>query len=499
MQLLYYRNLAIKWDEKGDLEQLLAQRARLHIISSQMAMLPSSLSDDMEDSYGTPPTTLNILAVSADIEELNSGAVNDVCVETTHFNLPGLVPSTDNIVTNNALETPFKIRKESDNGISSTSVEAVEDIMTSVALNGPEDAKMEIIALTVDPAMDQSSTNASESSIVSLETHVSSLSPPQTTRSRKDFQPPVKQICQYLLQTKPLYSKSEIIEEPASNSMNQGVIVSSAKANIQKEQASEDVKVGSDGDLSPSRPDSLRSTFLIQNDSTMHAIQEVPVAKQRSADLTQEVILFGQGEAEYEMDSSPIQSSSEPSSDASSDDSDNEEEDYEMLDPEEQARRLMQEDGGSDDETGKIGATGAGKGQLRTVNENPDEIVEQPDVVVTLDMKIEELGIVEIIMENIVLIKAKVSGEYQVLETGSVLCLEDRKVIGAVAETLGRVQQPLYSVRFTNAEAISNAGILIGVVVFYVALHSTYIFTPPLKAIKGSDASNVFDEEVDED
>ncbi|MCJ1304519.1 hypothetical protein MMC08_007332, partial [Hypocenomyce scalaris] len=162
------------------------------------------------------------------------------------------------------------------------------------------------------------------------------------------------------------------------------------------------------------------------------------------------------GDAEVELDSSPIDSSS---SDISSDSSSSDSDDYEMLDPEEQARRLMQEDGGSDDEAGKKGGNAAGGGPLRTLNEKPDEVVQKPDLIVTPEMKIEELGNVENLVENIVLIKAKMSGEYQVLETGSVLCLEDRNVIGLVAETLGRVQQPLYSVRFTDATAISDAGI----------------------------------------
>ena len=199
---------------------------------------------------------------------------------------------------------------------------------------------------------------------------------------------------------------------------------------------------------------------------------------------------------EFELDSSPIvSSSSDISSDSSSSDSD----DYEMLDPEEQARRLMQEDGGSDDEAGKKGGNAAGRGPLKTLNEKPDEDVQRPNVVITPDMKIEELGNVENLVENIVLIKAKTSGEYRVLETGSVLCLEDRSIFGVVAETLGRVQQPLYSVRFTNAIAIPEAGIAKGTRIFYVEQHSTYVFTQLLKAFKGSDASNLHDEEVGDD
>ena len=202
-------------------------------------------------------------------------------------------------------------------------------------------------------------------------------------------------------------------------------------------------------------------------------------------------------EAEFELDSSPLGSdtSSEDSTDTSSSD-DSDADDYEMLSPAEQARRLMAEDGGSD---------GEGKGRKvtaevpRTLNEKPDEFVPKPSVAVTEDMKIEELGLVDNIVENLALVKANTSGEYQVLESGSLLCLPDRSVIGVVSETLGRVQQPYYSVRFTNATAIAEAGIEKGKKIFYVTQHSTTVFTQTLKAIKGSDASNLHDEEVGDD
>lgn len=198
---------------------------------------------------------------------------------------------------------------------------------------------------------------------------------------------------------------------------------------------------------------------------------------------------------EYEMDSSPIESSSSDSSSdttSSSDDS----EDYKLLSPEEQARRLMQEDMGSDDEGAGKSGNGTLSGPLRTTNEKPDEVVPKPDLIVSPAMRIQELGDVDVLVENLALIKAKVSGEYQVLETGSVLCLADRSVIGVVAETLGRVQQPYYSVRFTNAVAVGEAGLSKGTHIFYVEEHSTTVFTQPLKAYKGSDASNLHDEEV---
>lgn len=202
--------------------------------------------------------------------------------------------------------------------------------------------------------------------------------------------------------------------------------------------------------------------------------------------------------AEFELDSSPIESSSDDESDSddSSSSGDSEgDDDYKLLEPEEQARILMEGDGGSDDEGAGKGVKGSG-GQLRTKNEVAEEIIPKPNVTITPEMRIEELGEVEAVVENILLIKARTSGEYRVLESGSVLCLADRTVIGAVSETLGRVQQPLYSVRFNNVDEIAQAGLAIKTKVFYSEQHSTYVFTQALKAYKGSDASNLHDEEV---
>jgi H/ACA ribonucleoprotein complex non-core subunit NAF1 len=231
------------------------------------------------------------------------------------------------------------------------------------------------------------------------------------------------------------------------------------------------------------------------NDSAEPSVLQLPAeASMIDVEMTES------GEPEFEVDSSPYASSD--SDDSSSDDSSSSEDDsddedaYELLGPEEQARILMEEGGGSDDEGGaNKGARGSGA-QLRTKNEIPEEVIPKPDVTVTPDMKIFELGAVEGVIESIALIKANTSGEYRVLESGSVLCLEDKSVIGAVAETIGRVEQPLYTIRFTNATELAEAGVEVGKTIYYVEQHSTYVFTQALKAYKGSDASNLHDEEV---
>ncbi|KAJ5407112.1 hypothetical protein N7465_008396 [Penicillium sp. CMV-2018d] len=194
---------------------------------------------------------------------------------------------------------------------------------------------------------------------------------------------------------------------------------------------------------------------------------------------------------EWEVDSSPYESSSDSSDSSDSDDSDDE--DYPILSAEEQAQILMRAEGGSDDEGDGKGKTG---GQLRTTNEIEYEALPIPDVTITPEMKIVFLGKVHAAIDNNVLIEANTSGEYQVLESGSLLCSDDRQVIGVVAETLGRVENPLYTVTYSTASEVQEKGLVKGKDIFYVEGHSTFVFTQPLKGMKGSDASNFHDEEV---
>ncbi|GAC99081.1 hypothetical protein PHSY_006678 [Pseudozyma hubeiensis SY62] len=90
-------------------------------------------------------------------------------------------------------------------------------------------------------------------------------------------------------------------------------------------------------------------------------------------------------------------------------------------------------------------------------------------------------------------------GEYSVLDTGSLLCFEDGKVLGLVFETFGSIHNPMYSIRFASAASIDRDMISAGKVVFYLPKQSTYVLTQLLRSMKGSDASNIWDEEVAED
>ena len=223
--------------------------------------------------------------------------------------------------------------------------------------------------------------------------------------------------------------------------------------------------------------------------------QPVPKAKDDPEFIEAAKAQQGDQGAEWQYNTSDEESSDTSSDDSSSSEDDSDDDDYEMLDPATAAKMLM-DDAGDDDDAGPKTSSNH---QVRTKNEKPEEIVPKPDVTLTPDMKVTQLGRVENLVDNMILVKANTSGEYQVLEAGSVLCLESREVIGAVAETLGRVQEPLYVVAFTKAADITDAGISKGTNIFYVNSHSTFVFTEPLKNLKGTDASNLHDEELPAD
>jgi H/ACA ribonucleoprotein complex non-core subunit NAF1 len=198
---------------------------------------------------------------------------------------------------------------------------------------------------------------------------------------------------------------------------------------------------------------------------------------------------------EWEADSSPYESSSESSSsDSDSDDDSEDGGDYPLLGIEETARLLMAEDGDGDgDGNGKSKGTGAA---LRTKNEVAEAVIPKPDVTITPEMKIERLGNIEFIVETTAVIKSQTPGEVQVLDSGSVLCKEDRTVIGALAEVLGNVRSPMYTVGFPNEDEIKNLELVAGMPIYYSVQHANYVFTQPLKEVKGTDASNLHDEEL---
>ncbi|KAJ3278805.1 hypothetical protein HDU76_009731, partial [Blyttiomyces sp. JEL0837] len=151
-----------------------------------------------------------------------------------------------------------------------------------------------------------------------------------------------------------------------------------------------------------------------------------------------------------------------------------------------------------DDETGGPGAIGP-KG-IRTKHEiDVLPPVEPVNVALPDDIKLHEIGTIDSHVEDQLIVKSSRSGDVQVLDEDSILFLQDKTIVGKVFETFGPVACPLYSIRFNSSDEIDREKYAIGVKVYSAPNLAHFVFTKQLRVQKGSDASNVYDEEVAED
>lgn len=140
-------------------------------------------------------------------------------------------------------------------------------------------------------------------------------------------------------------------------------------------------------------------------------------------------------------------------------------------------------------------------GPIVSKNEVVDEEapVLPPDYTVPENAPLELIGTISALVERNVIVKANVSGEFRVLNDNSVLCFEDRTVLGPLFETFGRLQSPFYRVKFNTDEDFNRLKDKIGQNVYYVVPDSKFLYTDSIKHIKGTDASNCNDEELPEE
>ncbi|CDO96448.1 unnamed protein product [Kluyveromyces dobzhanskii CBS 2104] len=205
----------------------------------------------------------------------------------------------------------------------------------------------------------------------------------------------------------------------------------------------------------------------------------------------------GKDETARDEDGS-IGSSSEDSveSSSSSDSSDDDDDDDDDDNDNDNLAAVIDE--GDDDEP-------AAAGPIKSVHELEEEpaLALPEDFAIAENATINEIGTVKSAFEHNIIITASVSGEQRVLKEGSVLCLHDKTLVGPVFEVFGPLQAPLYRVSFdknnsTSSERFNELKSHIGDKIFYVSPEARWVDTFELKQIKGTDASNGFDEELPE-
>ncbi|CAO3613603.1 unnamed protein product [Cunninghamella echinulata] len=123
--------------------------------------------------------------------------------------------------------------------------------------------------------------------------------------------------------------------------------------------------------------------------------------------------------------------------------------------------------------------------------------IELPEYIITPDIGIEYIGDVLNIIDKAIIVQSYIDPKI-VLNMESLLCFEDRSMLGEIFETFGPIARPFYSVRFNTKAEMPNTSI--GTKVFWVPSYakSQTVQVEVLKLIKGSDASNEYDEEIDE-
>ncbi|KAF8625222.1 hypothetical protein AX15_005522 [Amanita polypyramis BW_CC] len=142
---------------------------------------------------------------------------------------------------------------------------------------------------------------------------------------------------------------------------------------------------------------------------------------------------------------------------------------------------------------------------IHTKNEVVSASINVPDIhEVGPDEAIEKVGEIMSIVDNVVIIKALPSemanrGSDKALDSDTLLVFDDRKVLGYVYETFGPTSQPLYQIRFNDTFPLDPEKVRVSREVFHIPQRSNFVFVREIRKLKGSDASNVHDEEPAED
>ncbi|KAG0700646.1 Gar1/Naf1 RNA binding region-domain-containing protein [Suillus ampliporus] len=163
--------------------------------------------------------------------------------------------------------------------------------------------------------------------------------------------------------------------------------------------------------------------------------------------------------------------------------------------------RKPQIDVDDDEESGATAATS----YVQTKNEIVETDIIVPSVSeVGPEEVLEKVGEVMNIIGNVVIVKGLAAdssraASEKALDTETLLVFDDRRVLGHVYETFGPTSQPLYQIKFNQIYPLDTEKIRVAREVYHIPQRSNFVFMEYLKKLRGSDASNVHDEEPGED
>ncbi|KAJ7161259.1 Gar1/Naf1 RNA binding region-domain-containing protein [Mycena crocata] len=142
---------------------------------------------------------------------------------------------------------------------------------------------------------------------------------------------------------------------------------------------------------------------------------------------------------------------------------------------------------------------------FQTKNEVVETDVVIPDIdEVAPDEILERVGEVMSIIDRTVIVRGALIDipsrkSDQALDSDTLLVFEDGKVLGYIYETFGPTSQPLYQVKFSAIYPLDADRVQLSRPVFHVPQRSKFVFVNQIKRFKGSDASNMHDEEPADD
>ncbi|KAG1813348.1 Gar1/Naf1 RNA binding region-domain-containing protein [Suillus subaureus] len=196
---------------------------------------------------------------------------------------------------------------------------------------------------------------------------------------------------------------------------------------------------------------------------------------------------------------------SEPSSDSDSSDSDSESDEDETADKagdkNAQDPRKPQIDVDDDEESGATAVAS----YVQTKNEIVETDIVVPSVSeVGPEEVLDKVGEVMNIIGNVVIVKglpadSSRAASEKALDVETLLVFDDRQVLGHVYETFGPTSQPLYQIKFNQSYPLDTEKIRVAREVYHIPQRSNFVFTEYLQKLRGSDASNIHDEEPGED
>ncbi|KAK7063953.1 Gar1/Naf1 RNA binding region-domain-containing protein [Favolaschia claudopus] len=209
---------------------------------------------------------------------------------------------------------------------------------------------------------------------------------------------------------------------------------------------------------------------------------------------------------EDEAVKAPIAGGSAPAESTSESDSSGSESDSEDDDPQQRAAKLkhnVTELDAEDDESGGVAAPTTS--YFQTKNEVAETDIVVPDIEeIGSDEILERVGEIMSIIDKTVIVKGAPAellarASDKALDCDTLLVFEDRKVLGYIYDTFGPTTQPMYQIKFSASYPLDKEKVQLSRPVYHVPQRSHFVFVNQIKRFKGSDASNMHDEEPADD